>query len=184
MRPGSVDPMAELHCIVNNQREWVNIQEPIRVCFGHISSQLLQQEQQIKSLLSGLAQKADLEFVKSELQQKGDRSTIQNTADEIWKVLGSKADFDKVEKLEGSTVKINDFLGYKQKIDELMNLHDIGQKVNTLNTKVEDLHTQTHKLEQQAKDNFEQSQNDIVHFAKILEEIQAKLGETQIVLSK
>ena len=66
------EPLDDLLNLVHNPREWVNIQDVVRICFSQVCQKLTQQEEHIKYLHAELHQKPSMNDVYAIVDSKAD----------------------------------------------------------------------------------------------------------------
>ena len=126
------DPMIDLHSLVNDSHEWVNIQEVVRVGFQYVSNKLYEQDSQIRMLYQQIEQKTDRQLFEQQIAKKSNAEEINTilgklslkldskvSSDELDRALSHSASKEKLDEISSTVEKLAPWIGLQQKEQEI-----------------------------------------------------------------
>ena len=106
------DPLADLHSLVNDSNEWVNIQEVVRVGFQYVSNKLFEHENLIRILHQQIEQKINKQDFEDQISSKANANEVEKFMNNLSVKLASNISREEFDKFANSTAS-------KEKLDEI-----------------------------------------------------------------
>lgn len=139
------DPLIDLHSLVNDSHEWVNIQEVVRIGFQYVSDKLYEQESHIKMLYQQIKHKADKRIFEQQIARKSNADEVNTILGKLSLKLDTKASKDEVDLILESSLSKHKIDEINSTVEKLRPCIGLEQAVNEIRTHIESINTSLHQ---------------------------------------